>query len=346
MNLFPSLASPKASLLAAAVVCLSIAGTAAAEEAKGLPESAAWYVAYLRDSHLVPIPDGRSLNLYCVGSGSPTIVLESGLGGGAYDWRAVQGKMAKLTRVCAYDRAGMGRSPMGPLPRDTKADVADLEALLKAADIRPPYLLVGHSMGGGYNLRLFASRHLEDVAGIVLVDPSVENQVAVMEKALPAGAESDKKSIAFARSCAVPNPSAEVVSNCTRAAPKDFPPDLAAAWLAGQGPALFQTFDSEIESFLNVNSREVLAESRQWGATPLIILTRGERSTNMPVDQAQLEWTIWNGMHDKLKTLSTVGINRVVPGANHYIQLDKPDVVVDAVTEVLAAARQRPPRHN
>jgi len=72
-----------------------------------------------------------------------------------------------------------------------------------------------------------------------------------------------------------------------------------------------------------------------------VILTRGERSTNMPKDQAEAEWTAWNRLHDDLAKLSTRGINRAIAGANHYIQLDKPDAVVDAVREVLAAARQR-----
>ena len=68
----------------------------------------------------------------------------------------------------------------------------------------------------------------------------------------------------------------------------------------------------------------------------MIVLTRGERSTNMPTDQAETEWNIWNKMHDDLAKLSKAGVNRVVPGANHYIQLDKPDVVVDAVLEILS----------
>jgi pimeloyl-ACP methyl ester carboxylesterase len=257
------------------------------------------------------------------------VVLESGIGGDAYDWRTVQGKLAKLTRVCAYDRAGLGRSSPGPLPRDTRAEVADLEALLRAARLGAPYVFVGHSMGG-YNVRLFVSRHPNDVAGVVLVDPSVENQIPVMERAAPAIRENDRKSLAFVRSCADPHPSAEVVMRCTRAAPPGFPPHLATAYAAAHGTAFFQTFRSEVESFLAVDSLEVAAERRELGAIPFIVLTRGDRSNNMPADQAATEWKLWKQMHNDLAKLSIAGVNRVVPGANHYIQLDKPNAVIEA----------------
>jgi hypothetical protein len=74
---------------------------------------------------------------------------------------------------------------------------------------------------------------------------------------------------------------------------------------------------------------------------PLIVLTRGEKSIDMTADEAATEWRLWNQMHDDVAKLSTAGVNRVVDGANHYIQFDKPDAVVDAVSEVVAAARRR-----
>ena len=332
-------------LIAAVVALFAVANPAATRQSEALSDPVAWYTAYLRESRLVQIPDGRVLNLYCVGAGSPIVILEAGLGGDAYDWRAVHYNMAKLTRVCAYDRAGLGRSSPGPLPRDTKSEVSDLEALVGAARIRAPYVLVGHSMGG-YNVRLFASRHPNDIAGMVLVDPSVENQIPVLEAAVPAIAENDRKSFAFVRACTDPRPATEIAERCARAAPKSFPPDLAAAYVLAHGPAFFQSFRSEVESFLALDSEEVAAEARPLGSTPFIVLTRGERSSDMPADQAATEWNLWNQMHNDLAKLSTVGVNRVVPGANHYIQLDKPDAVVEAVEEVVTTTRQRKMRHN
>jgi len=316
-------------------------GASAVADAKPHVSSAAhWYADYARDSRLVQIGNGRSLNLYCIGSGKPTLILESGLGGYAFDWWKVQGEIAKSSRVCAYDRAGMGMSPSGPFPRDTNAQVSDLEALLKAAKVRPPYVLVGHSMGA-YTVRLFASRHRRDVAGIVFVDPATENQLAEFYAALPNIAKSDKASMSRIAACADPARTAEVAENCARTAPKEFTPALAHAFDRTQGLAASQTFQSEVDSFTKLDSSEVVAASRHLGATPIIVLTRTELSTNMTPAEAQLEWKIWNRQHDRLAKLSSNGINRAVPGAGHYIQLDRPDAVIKAVKEVLAKARER-----
>ena len=303
------------------------------------PSSATWYADYLRDARQVAIGHDRSLNLYCIGSGSPTVILESGLGGYAFDWWAVQGGIASFTRVCAYDRAGMGMSPPGPFPRDTNAHVADLEALLKAAELRPPYVLVGHSMGA-YTVRVFASRHRRDVAGIVFVDPSIENQLAEIYAALPNIAESDNRSRSRIAACADPARTAEIAEDCARATPNGFTPALADAFARTQGLASSQAFESEAQSFTTRDSPEVIAASRHLGTMPMIVLTRTELSTNMTKDQAELEWKLWNGMHDRLAKLSSIGVNRPVPGAGHYIQLDKPDAVIRAVSEVVATERR------
>lgn len=303
------------------------------------PSSVDWYAAYVRDSRLVLIRNGRSLNLYCMGSGSPTVMLESGLAESAYSWWKVQGRIAKLTRVCAYDRAGLGRSPPGPFPRDTRAQVADFEALLAAAKLKPPYVYVGHSMGG-YTARVFVSRHLRDVAGVVLVDPATENQIPLFEKAIPAIAENDARQTRRARACADPARTAEIAGYCTRKAPEDFPPALAEAFKATSSLSTSQTILSEAESFMKTDSQQVVAESRRFGSIPFIVLTRGALSSDMPKDQAELEWKLWNQTHDKLAKLSTHGSNRVIAESGHYIQIDKPDAVIAAVTEVVNLARK------
>jgi pimeloyl-ACP methyl ester carboxylesterase len=275
-----------------------------------------------------------------MGSGSPTVILEAGLGGYAFDWRSVQPDVAKFTRVCAYDRAGSGKSPPGPVPRDTRAQVSDLEKLLKAAAVRPLYVLVGHSMGG-YNVQLFASRHIEDVVGIVFVDSSTPNQLPCLYASLPAIEESDKRSLVRVKACADPARDAETAENCTRAAPEDFPPELAKAFATTQGLSVNQAFASEVESFMERDSAQVLAENRDLGSMPLIVLTRTELSTNMSKADAELEWKLWNQTHEKLAALSKTGVNRPVPGAGHYIHLDKPEAVIEAIRGVVTEARKR-----
>lgn len=112
---------------------------------------------------------GRKLYLECVGSGSPTVILEAGFGGSSIDWRDVQPQLGRTTRTCAYDRAGLGSSVAMPGVHDADDEVRDLQQLLFSARIRPPYVLVGHSYGGLLT-RLYAYEHPRDVAGMVLVD--------------------------------------------------------------------------------------------------------------------------------------------------------------------------------
>src|SRR5829696_30737 len=116
---------------------------------------------------------GYRLHLHCIGQGSPTVVLDAGLGGFSLDWGAVQPQIAMSTRVCAYDRAGLGWSEPRPTPRSPQQFAAVLRALLANGGVEGPYVLVAHSLSGK-TARLFASQHPDDVAGMVLVDTSHE----------------------------------------------------------------------------------------------------------------------------------------------------------------------------
>jgi pimeloyl-ACP methyl ester carboxylesterase len=119
---------------------------------------------YLHPQQLVDA-GGHEINLYCTGHGSPSVILDAGEGETMFTWRKVQPAIAKFARVCSFDRAGMGFSTSGPLPRDARAMVTDLHTVLQRAHVAPPYVLVGHSIGGLYAL-LYADRHLQDVSGI------------------------------------------------------------------------------------------------------------------------------------------------------------------------------------
>jgi pimeloyl-ACP methyl ester carboxylesterase len=139
---------------------------------------------------LVGIGGGRSLYLKCVGSGSPTILLEAGFGGTTNDWSAVQERLGRTARTCAYDRAGLGNSLAIPGVHDAGDEIADLERLLEHARIAPPYVLVGHSYGG-LLARLYARAHPGDTAGVVLVEAMGRDQDRRLERvwrALPASA--------------------------------------------------------------------------------------------------------------------------------------------------------------
>jgi pimeloyl-ACP methyl ester carboxylesterase len=119
--------------------------------------------------------NGQSMHLYCIGQGSPTVILENGVGGNTLLWAYVQPTIAEVTRVCAYDRAGYGWSEASPAIRTSLQITEELHTLLAVAEIEPPYVLVGHSFGG-LVIRTFASVYPDEVAGLVFVDAAHPNQ--------------------------------------------------------------------------------------------------------------------------------------------------------------------------
>ena len=307
-------------------------------QAPQLQAQAAWYAGYFRDSRLVEITPERRLNLYCEGAGSPTVVLESGLGDGASSWAPLQHEIAKATRVCSYDRAGHGRSPPGPRPRDTRAEVEDLERLLEKGGVPGPYVLVGHSMGA-YNVRLFASRHSGQVAGVVLVDGSVENQSRRFSEIIPNWNEVASRNLPLIRKCADPQRSGAVADACIGSPPHGYPAEFADRYRESQSAAHFATTLSERESFDALDSDEVVSERRSFGDMPLIVLTAGSGMDGLPVEHAADIAKLWGRMHDEVAGLSTKGVNRTIDGAHHYIHGDRPEAVIAAVNEVVRAAR-------
>ena len=128
---------------------------------------------YTKPATLVSVGSHRRLNLYCVGEGQPTVVLEAGAASSMVVWGFVQPRVAERTRVCSYDRAGMGFSDQADRPSDASNIVEDLHSLLLNAHEAPPYLLAAHSSGALY-ARLYAARYPDEVVGFVLVDPASE----------------------------------------------------------------------------------------------------------------------------------------------------------------------------
>ena len=305
---------------------------------------AAWE-AYARPQRLASLPDGRRMNLVCAGSGSPTVILESGSGWGALSWRKVQAPLARITRTCAYDRAGLGFSDPAPGPRTSAAAVADLAALLKAAAVAPPYVLVGNSLGG-MHVRLFADRHLDEVAGLVLVDPAVEHQQRRLEAVAPQMAKDRDAALSRLRGCVATLEREAWLSPAARACAGEpdpgLPASVNAAVLAERArPSYARTSLSEFENLMGASAAELAAARRSYGDLPLVVLTADHPalSPRLPPDQRARAAALWVRMHDELAALSSQGVNRVVPGSGHVIQATTPDAVVAAVAEVVVKAR-------
>ncbi len=149
-------------LLATATFAQETASTGAAAD-----------IVYAQPGQLVDA-GGFRLNLYCMGSGSPAVVFDSGWGDWAPAWSKVQSQIAKWTRACSYDRAGAGFSDPGPMPRTSVRIAGELRTALHNAGIGGPYILVGSAFGGD-NVRTFADLYMDEVAGLVLVDADSTN---------------------------------------------------------------------------------------------------------------------------------------------------------------------------
>jgi pimeloyl-ACP methyl ester carboxylesterase len=299
-------------------------------------------IAEARDRRFNPMPGklvgvdeaGRSpsnslsMHIYCTGEGVPTVILDSGLGDSFISWHKVQPQIAAFTRVCSYDRAGIGYSSPSPRARTSDVIADELSALLHAADVQAPYVLVGHSMGG-YDVRVFANSRRNEVAGMVLVDASHPDQ----EKRFPAELKDMEASwrrealfLEFTMPLGIPR----LFGLC----------DDAAAQRAAEC-----NFHTVRESLAEMNafpeSAAEAAANNTLGDLPLTVLSHDPEkpSAELPADLAKTTNDAWEKMQEELAHLSTRGTQTIAKNSAHYIQLDRPDVVVDAIRNVVQQAR-------
>jgi pimeloyl-ACP methyl ester carboxylesterase len=343
-------------VLVAAVIGLSL-GADAAQLATFDPGP------YLSAQRLVDI-GGRRLNLYCSGTSSPTVVLDAGLGGTMALWRLVQLQVAKTTRVCSYDRAGMGFSDPAPPPRDAAAIVTDLHALLHRAGIAPPYVVVGHSVAGLYD-RLYADRYPNDVAGMVLVDPVYPHQARDFEMSAPVFAKSLATEETFFSKCSAAASSHELIPGSTIFGACGL---LDATELRKQcdidgfaicrfdelqnnqqsTAAYWQETASEYEAMRGASSTEVQNEQRNYGNLPLMVLTRekggfGDTDTPVSAEQNLEMWKQMHAAHQRIAATSTAGTDVVVAHSGHDIQFEYPAAVIFAIEKVVDQVRRAQP---
>jgi len=305
--------------------------------------------AYTQAQRLVTVEGTRRLNLYCIGEGSPTVIFDSGLGDGTKAWGQVQSQVAQQTRACAFDRAGLGFSDGSDDPGTSENAVRDLRRLLQAATIQAPYVLVGHSYGG-MNVRLFAASHPAEVAGLVLVDPSHEDlgwEIGALDP------ESDRRHWQYV----------EELGECLQAEPREFVAGSKLFTLCvpspsprysdeinaveterGTQPARMRAWISEMTHVWSESADQVRRSPRDLGDIPIVVLTKepaAPSSTETPALRTAKN-AVWLRLHEEIASMSSRGRRQTVEHSGHYIQLDRPDVVVSAIREVLDAARVRP----
>ncbi|MBY8825278.1 alpha/beta fold hydrolase [Sphingomonas colocasiae] len=311
---------------------------------------------YVKPGILARLPDGRRIHLKCMGSGSPTVIMTAGLGDWAQTWRNIQPAIVKDSRVraCAWDRAGFGFSDGSTIEQGVDTTTSDLEAALKSAGIKGPYILVGHSMGG-YETLLFKDRHPQEVIGMVLVDPSIPHQEARQKKAAPAlpafadeiyaGMRKKARDCAAAVASGKLTPTSPDPDNCL-AYPPTYPRALSQALKTRDMSQARWAATISLTANFSRSTELVANPARDYGAMPLIVLS-AEKMQQLPpgtpqavFDQIPAFQLDLAQAHRELAALSLRGENRRVADSAHYIQDERPDLVIAAIKDVIAAARK------
>ncbi len=299
-----------------------------------------------RDARRFPPPgrlvdvSGHRLHIHCMGQGEPTVVFDSGLPGSSLSWCYVQPEVAKFARTCSYDRAGLGWSESSPNPRTSQQITEELRALLSNAGIRPPYVLVGHSFGG-LTVRLYASEYPEEVAGMVLVDPlhpeEWESMARNESRQIEAGLRLARRVSFVARfglmrlyfsligkGVVKPRVRSAWISSIEKM-PRELLPALRASW---SRPLPYQTIVSQVR-FLSQSAAQV-AVAGSHGDIPLVVLSASNPSQDRQMAQNAAAGLSANGKH------------LVASGSGHWINIDQPALVIEAIREVVDLARRRP----
>ena len=249
----------------------------------------------------------------CYGQGTPSIIIEAGFtepGAESGSWTAVIEELQKTTQVCVYNRLGLGSSdPIQTEVRTSQDAVNDLHTLLLAAEIAGPYILVGHSLGG-INVRLYADQHPDEVVGMVLVDAVHPDQYDALSGLFPPESA-------------------------------DEPTELKARRREFRSVA---TPDNPERLDIFISYAQVSAV-RHLGDLPLAVVTRSPIRPTEPdilAELTQRQEQVWQDLQADLATLSTNVTHTLATQAGHYVQVDEPQLVIDAILHVFSKAKEQP----
>ncbi len=265
--------------------------------------------------------EGRKTHIQCSGAGSPAVILEAGIGSNSLQWSLVQKEVAAFARVCSYDRAGTGWSERRPGVRDAARISGELEALLAVAGERPPYLLVGHSLGG-ILARVFASRRPQDIAGLVLIDPSPTE--------LKQGWASQLAALLLIESMPLLQrvgiePLRDQMAPFAQDLPADVLSDLMATY---EDPTQIRTFRDEFRAI--AASSKQASEGLLPSSLPVVVL-----SAEQPMSKGQAELVRQvQTEHARLAARFVGGRHRVIGGSNHLTLVTNRTFVSEIVAEI------------
>jgi pimeloyl-ACP methyl ester carboxylesterase len=277
---------------------------------------------------------GHRLHLYCEGEGSPTVILEGGHGVAALAWTLTQPLIATSVRTCAYDRAGLGWSELGPNPRTPERIAQELRTLLGNAGIEPPYVLVGHSIGGKH-IRMYTELYPDDVLGLVFVDARHESADPVRtSEEYEADRVAYESSLNFyrvlrdlgiARGLGVP------LARSMDPSLNSLPDDVVSRLV------MFEVEEDTLQSKIgqqDLANNGQLSNARSLDGLPIVVLT---------ADSSLVNTTEWEMVQQNLAALSSNSHWIIVENSSHNVHLDQSQQVAAAVLNVVEAARTGEP---
>jgi len=260
----------------------------------------------------------HSLHIRCTGTGSPVVVIDTGVGDTSERWQSFQAQVAQITRVCTYDRAGYGSSEPGPLPRHSQRAADELKQLLENAGVKGPYLLVGHSLGG-LNMQVFASRYPDLVAGLLLLDPAPLPFITGQ---------------AFPELYRMLEQQAAELQQVAEAARQSTDAEAQA-----QAQADYLEAVASEHAALIAESAAQVAAIESFGDIPLVVIGSGKPNPAFGATAEEFQ-RFWIEHNRELATRSTDGTFVLAQESGHYLHEHAPDVVLDAIRQMVERVRK------
>ncbi len=267
---------------------------------------------------------GYRLHLDCSGSGSPTVLLEAGMGDNYLHWRLVQGPVSTFTRVCSYDRAGLGWSDPAPGQRDSATIARELHTLLERAGAKPPYILVGHSFGGMY-VRAFRGFYPGEVQSMILVDSTYPGSIT--QPAAPAAGDFHRIRDSIERRSWLLRFGILRLARLCGTGPSALQPELRA--IECRSTALTEQI-AELNNFSR--SAEQARASGALGDLPLIVISEDAAKFMASIPGAP---AAFEAKQDDLMHLSSRGCRIIATGSDHQIMMQRPDVIIEAIRKMV-----------